>query len=208
MKASQLLTASAILSFASASRISPLQHCLVIHANRVSCANTFLMRQLATTRADEAELLRFIASLAPIRVFQSQAETPEALWIPEPETIAAPPRLLYIWPQMFPWSPTYKQTGGPECPPESAGFFYIENAQTAPVLQLSRTDLSQHRHGRIYWASDFSAPYGLSYDRAAFSRFVDSVWRWIRKVGKRASRDQYSPYYLPDAHKLHAGGIA
>jgi hypothetical protein len=164
--------------------------------------------QLATTRTDEAELLRFIASLAPIRVFQSQAATPDALWLPDYESISAPPWMLYIWPETFPWSPAYKQTGGPQCPPERSGLFYIANTHTAPVLELSRSDLSQRRFGRIYWGSDFSAPHGLDYDSAAFSRFVDSVWRWIRKVGKRTSRDSYSPYYLPEAHKLHANGNA
>jgi len=160
--------------------------------------------QLATTRTDETEALRFVESLAPIRVFQSHAATSDDLWFSDLKSIGVPPWTLYIWPQAFPWSPVYRQAGGPQCPPERAGLFYVANANTAPVLELSRSDLPRKRYGRIYWGSDFSAPGGLDYDAAAFSRFVDSVWRWIRKVGKRTSGNSYSPYFFPEAYKLHA----
>ena len=105
-----------------------------------------------------------------------------------------------IWPQSFDWSPEYAQTGGPKCPPERAGLFYIANAHSAPVLQFSRSFLEEQLYGRVYWGRDFSAPHGLDYDAEAFSRFTDSVWRWIRKVGRRLpDATTYSPYFLPDA---------
>ncbi len=162
--------------------------------------------QLATTRADETELLRFVASLTPIRVFQSSASTPDALWFSDYSGIAVPPWTLYIWPQTFPWVPVYKQTGGPQCPPESAGRFYIANSHTAPVLELSRSDLPQGRHGRIYWSRDFAAPRGLDYDAAAFSRLVDGVWRWVRKVSQSVASGSSSLHYLPDAYNSHHPG--
>jgi len=61
--------------------------------------------QLATTDADEVELLRFIRSLAPIRVFQSFARSTAELWIDDWETRKFPDALFCIWPQTFPWSP-------------------------------------------------------------------------------------------------------
>src|SRR5262249_41851199 len=141
--------------------------------------------QLATTDDDEVELLRFIRSLAPIRVFQSFARSTAAeLWIDDWETRKIPAAGFYIWPQTFPWSPQYAQTGGPNCRPQDAGQFYIANKDAAPVFHFSRSFLDEHRYGRIYWARDFSAPQGLAYDEDAFARLTDSVWRWIRKVGQ------------------------
>jgi hypothetical protein len=164
--------------------------------------------QLDTTQVDDAMLIQFVATLAPIRVFQSHTRTQEELWIPEPETCGIPPWILYIWPQTFPWTPTYQQTGGPDCPPESAGFFYIANKNVAPILELTRSDITRQQYGRIYWGSNFSAPNGLAYDEVAFSRFVDSVWRYIRKFGTRPKGGKHSPYFLPDAAKSNTTRIA
>jgi hypothetical protein len=156
--------------------------------------------QLATTQADEVELLRFICTLAPIRVFQSHTPTIDELWIEDWETRRIPNAGFDIWPQSFPWTPEYAQTGGPRCPPESAGLYYISNTNVAPVLEFSRSFLDEQRYGRIYWGRDFSAPDGLGYDADAFARFTDSVWRWIRKVSRRLpDAKTHSPYFLPDA---------
>jgi hypothetical protein len=156
--------------------------------------------QLATTRSDEVELLRFIRSLAPIRVFQSFAPSLDELWIDDWEVREIPTASFGIWPQTFDWSPEYAQTGGPKCPPERAGHFYVANSHTAPVLEFSRSFLMEHRYGRIYWGRDFAAPQGLAYDAEAFARFTDLVWRWVRKVGRRLPLARtYSPYFLPDA---------
>lgn len=156
--------------------------------------------QLATTLADEVELLRAIHALIPIRVFQVFAPTIEELWIDDWESREIPSASYRIWPQAFPWSPTYDRTGGPGCPPERAGRFYVANASTAPVLEFTRTFLETKRFGRIYWARDFSAPNGLTYDSQAFARLTDSVWRWIRKVGRKMpGAKSWDPYYLPEA---------
>lgn len=166
--------------------------------------------QLATTDADEIELLRFIRSLAPIRVFQSFARSSDEMWIEDWETRKIPAvvryandfvilRGFYIWPQTFPWSPEYAQTGGPNCRPEDTGQFYIANKNAAPIFDFSRSFLDEHSYGRIYWARNFSAPNGLDYDEEAFARFTDSVWRWIRKVSHRSNAIKNSPYFLPDA---------
>lgn len=156
--------------------------------------------QLATTKIDELDLLRFTQSLGPIRVFQSSAHSIEDLWIDNWETGELPAAGLRIWPQKFAWVPEYKQTGGPKCPRESAGLFYVSNTSAAPILEFSSSSLLQRRYGRIYWAKDFSAPQGLNYDVGEFERLTDSVWRWVRKVGRRLpDKKPLSPYFLPDA---------
>ncbi len=162
--------------------------------------------QLATTDADVVELLRFIRSLSPIRIFQSFACSAAGLWIDDWETREIPkPKFylgsgFYIWPQSFPWSPEYAQTGGPNCRPEHAGQFYIANKDAAPIFHFTRSFLDEHSYGRIYWARDFSAPDGLDYNVEAFARLTDSVWRWIRKVSHRTpDAKTHSPYFLPDA---------
>jgi hypothetical protein len=136
--------------------------------------------QLATTQPDEVELLSFIRSLAPIHVFLPFAPSRDELWVDDWETRKIPkPKFylgsgFYIWPQTFPWSPEYAQTGGPNCRPEAAGQFYIANKDAAPIFHFSRSFLDEHSYGRIYWARDFSAPDGLDYDVEAFARFTDS----------------------------------
>ncbi len=155
--------------------------------------------QLATKLEDEIELIQFIASLAPIRVFQSFACSPETLWLHDFNTNLELPVHLYIWPERFSWTPEYKQTGGPKCPKDRRGIYYIANKHQAPVFELSRSDLSKRKYGRIYWGSDFAAPHGLGYDKAAFSQLVDVVWRRIRKIGKKDALDSLSPYFLPHA---------
>ena len=172
--------------------------------------------QLATTTKDEVELLRFINRFSPIRVLQCQARSIEELWFDDWESreIELPgfARSFHIWPQKFAWAPEYRQTGGPDCRPESAGLFYVANSNDAPLFQFTRSDLEQHSYGRIYWARDFAAPNGLAYDAEAFSRLTDSVWRWIRKVGRR-SPDAFthsaarSAYFLPDAWSRY-GSVA
>lgn len=155
-------------------------------------------RQIAViaTPEDERELFRFIQTLTPIRVFQTFAATPEELWLDDWEDQDLPGFTFSIWLRDFPWEPTYGITGGPGCPPERAGFHYFANAGQAPVLELSRGDLTQKRAGRIYWGRNFSAPHGLAYDDEAVSKLVDQVWRWIRKHGKRVDHAYLGAHYL------------
>ena len=164
--------------------------------------------QLATTRADEVEFLRYIHSISPMRVFRSFAPSVDELWIGDWETVEIPGGGFDIWPQMFTWSPEYAQTGGPVCPPERAGLFYVSNTNAAPIFEFSRSFIDRRQFGRIYWAKNFSAPNGLDYDVEAFTKLTDSVWRWIRKTGKQQPEaGAYSPYFLPDAW-LRYGKVA
>jgi hypothetical protein len=148
------------------------------------------------TPEDERELLRFIQSLSPIRVFQTFASSREALWLDDWERADLPGHTFSVWLQAFPWEPTYGVTGGPGCAPERAGFHYFANANTAPVLEISRGDLAKQRAGRIYWGRNFSAPHGLTYEDAEFAKLVDQVWRWVRKHGRRVENPQLGTHYL------------
>ena len=141
--------------------------------------------QLVATYPDEVELLRYIRSISPIGVFHFFTNTIDELWVSDWETRQIPAFQFYIWPKVFAWSPEYAQTGGPGCPPERAGRFYVNNTNSAPLLEYSRSFVDRGQHGRIYWAKDFSAPNGLDYDVEAFTKLTDSVWRWIRKAAKR-----------------------
>lgn len=155
---------------------------------------------LATTPADALLLVTAIHDFSPCRLFMHHAATPDDLWIEawDVDTLGGAGSFM-IWPTGFHWTPRFSQTGGPHCPANERGFWYIANNQTAPVLEFTGSDLSAKRYGRLYWAKDFAAPEGLAYDVPAFSQLVDRVFGWIRKVGRKLPGNKYSPYYLPDA---------
>jgi hypothetical protein len=155
--------------------------------------------QLATTFTDEVTLLQRVNSIAPIRVFRSFAESPAALWVDDWRDQRVGDPASFIWPTTFAWLPRFAQTGGPKCPPERAGHFYVANSKVAPVLEFRRSFIDEGRFGRIYWGRGFSAPNGLEYDEIAFTRLVDGLWRWIRSVGRRKDVEPLAPYFLPDA---------
>lgn len=157
---------------------------------------------LAATPDDEVELLRFIDSVSPIRIYKTFAPSIDELWLPGCDTRGISGwQTFHIWPVAFGWEPRYGLTGGPGCPPERAGQYYVANGSAGPILELSRSLLEDRNYGRIYWARNFSAPRGLTYDEAAFSTLTDQVWRWIRKNGRRLPPDpaQVRPYFLPHA---------
>ena len=165
---------------------------------------------ICTTAEDEKSILRFLLTLTPFRVFCSHQESKEHVWVDDWESRDLDSIAVgyNIWPTRFEWTPIYDQTGGPGCPPDRAGFWYIAKTGDAPILELVKTDWDKRRPGRLYWSKNFSAPEGLPYDAEEFSKLVDSVWKWIRKVGKhppeeRNTNDRYSmmtdAWALPDA---------
>jgi hypothetical protein len=80
------------------------------------------------------------------------------------------------------------------------GWYYVSNTSIAPILELSRTDPKTLGPGRLYWGRDFSAPDGLPYDDRLFARWIDRVWRWVRKQGRKSPRAGFGEaYYLPAA---------
>lgn len=157
--------------------------------------------QLAMRVEDERNLLRFVSSLARIRVMRMFARTKDELFIDDWEESELPLD-VYVWPEGFPWAHRFAQTGGPKCRREDRGFYYVSNLNTAPVLEIRRGSPPDAHLGRIYWARDFAAPHGLEYDDQAFSKLVDAVWRWIRRAGRRS--EKRGPWFLPEAWEHYA----
>lgn len=155
-------------------------------------------RQLSivATLEDERLILDFIRSTAKVRIFESFAATPEALWVDDFSDEFRGHIAYRIWNTNFPWTPTYSQVGANSHDPLCVGWYYVSNSGSAPVLEFSRS--SSKAHGRLYWAKDFAAPRGLSYDVEQFSKWVDQVFRWIRKVGQRVEQ---GAYWFPSARR-------
>jgi hypothetical protein len=156
---------------------------------------------IVATPTDERELLTFIRTLSPIRVYVSFAETIDALWIDDWEHRYIEGCGFTVWLQTFPWAPEYKQTCGPRCPADHRGFWYVSNGSAAPVIEISRPLANSTSHGRIYWARDFSAPDGVAYECARFASMVDGIWNWIRRNAHRrlSNGKRDGPYYLSEA---------
>ncbi len=156
---------------------------------------------ILATPSDERELLTFIRTLSPIRVYVSFAEAIDGLWINDWEHRDIEGCGFHVWLQSYPWTPEYKQTGGPRCPPDRRGRWYVSNDCAAPVIEISRPVPNSTVGGRIYWARDFAAPDGLAYDAVDFASIVDRVWNWVRRNGHRklSNSKREGPYYLSEA---------
>jgi hypothetical protein len=154
---------------------------------------------IVATLEDEEAFLRFVRETADIALFESFAPTADALWKQSFEAERSGHYKYCIWNRAFPWTPEYGRVGPQADDPKCIGWYYVSNTGDAPVVEFDRSDFHPVREGRVYWARDFSAPRGLDYDVAAFSRWYDSVVRWIRKHGRKLQTGAYWPYYLPDA---------
>ena len=126
---------------------------------------------------DERRLLEFLHSSGDIRIFEAFADR-----MNDVEVSLLPPPLaghlsFTIWPTRFLWEPEFTQTQ--TIPPR----WYIRNDGTAPILKYSRPPLSGTDPGRLYWADRFCGE--PSYDRVAFGKWVDSIWRWVRRSSSR-----------------------
>jgi hypothetical protein len=159
--------------------------------------------QIAATTKDEISLLSFIHSIDKIRVFRFHTRDMDGIWILDWQNDLPPCDSLSVWPQSFPWTPEFKQTSGKRCPKESRGLFYISNTQQAPLLEIMRSNLEQHRFGRIYWAGKPSSSMACGYDADGFSKLADKIWNWIRRQSYRVPNSKNSPYFLPDAWHLY-----
>ena len=152
---------------------------------------------IIATPKDERQLLTFVRTLSPIRVYVKFTAKREAMWIDDWEQRDIEGTIFYVWLQAFPWIPEYKQTDKKR--------WYIWNDGSAPIIEVSRPTAGELGGGRLYWARDFGAP-DLAYDTSIFSKHVDRIWNWIRRNGSRKrGRQLYPVYYLPDAwSKLNA----
>jgi hypothetical protein len=154
--------------------------------------------QTVTTPNDTRELLRFVQSLTPIRVFRSHQPTREAIWLDDWEQGELGDGWLQVWLTDFPWVPDYAQTLSRKGNVNPNGLWYIANTHYAPIIDLSPTIGA--RHGRIYWANEFSYTTGKTYDQAAFGKYVDRLWSWVRRSGGHVpDSGRIQLYYLPEA---------
>jgi len=157
-------------------------------------------------REDEESFLRFLREGASIQLFESFMPMSAELAVANFADEMSGHWLYRIWNQSFPWTPQYGTVGPRAEDPNMVGWAYLSNASTAPLLELSRSDPSHRRAGRLYWARNVSAPDGLDYDADAFSRWVDTIWAWCRGSATKEPRgDRWAPYVFPAARRTMVG---
>lgn len=163
--------------------------------------------QVAMTDADEREFVGFLRSISTIQIIESSAPASHLMMV---EKFAPPDGghwQYFIWNTAFAWTPDYGQVSQQAIESGRAGWSYLRNSSTAPVLEYDRHNFTDPRGvtGRIYWAKSFGSPGALAYDVDAFSKWFDQVVRWIRKHGRRADPGAHERYFLPDAWRTHHG---
>jgi hypothetical protein len=161
-------------------------------------------RQLAIVMNldDEREFVSFLRSSADIKLIESFAPSIRELWVDEINPIFTGHHTYHIWNCAYGWKPNYGTVGEKAYDRNSIGWRYVSNKSDAPLLELTRSNIVEGKIGRLYWAKDFSSPKGLRYDSSKFGRWIDNVWRWIRKYGKKESSIIGDPYFLPGAWTL------
>jgi len=158
-------------------------------------------RQIAigATINDEAHLLSFLRGTAEIRLIEIHAPTEQELWVDSFSPQLADHYCYYIWNTCFPWRPEYGKVGENAYSPERIGWSYVSNASDAPLIEFSRSDILNQRYGRLYWAKDFAAPDGLTYDVHEFSKWWNTFIRWVKKTAAGKKTDTWTTWFLPDA---------
>jgi hypothetical protein len=154
---------------------------------------------IAMTRKDEALFLEFLQSTVEIRLIESFAPSIDELFVDGFASELANHWTYDIWNTRFHWNPVYNRVGERAYIKEHIGWHYISNKNAAPVIEFRRSDVRQGKYGRIYWAKYFSAPDGLDYDVDEFSKWYDSIVRWVKKTSGGKVRDAWTTYFLPDA---------
>jgi hypothetical protein len=154
--------------------------------------------QVAALYPDELLFLDFLRSKYDVAILRSFAPTRQELWV---ETFDENPIgnwMYYIWNRNFHWIPEYAQT-------KSKDSWYISNKSNAPVIEFLRSNsnkIATGEHGRLYWSKYFSAVGELGYDVATFSKWYDTIVRWVKK-NSIIRKDGISIYYLPEAWQMY-----
>lgn len=150
------------------------------------------------TPEDEVLFIDFLRSTAPITFIGSFAPTPDELLSKNPKPAGTGNYDYSIWNMDFPWTPQFGQVGPLAHDPTQIGWFYVAPGCLGPHLEWSRSDISRGMTGRLYWGKRT----GVEYDISEFEKWVDSIWRWVRKHGRKLEKNAYAPYYLPTAWEL------
>lgn len=140
---------------------------------------------VALTQKDEEEFISFLRQSADIQIIRSFAETDEGLFVTNFGVRESGNWTLDIWNKAFPWKPEYAKTRL-DLPEDRRNLSYISNKNDAPLIEYTRHNFNLGGvAGRIYWAKNFAAPNGLSYDVKGFEDWYESVVRWLRKNKKK-----------------------
>jgi hypothetical protein len=156
---------------------------------------------IAMTQKDEALFLEFLQSSADIKLIESFAPSIDELFVDRFSSELTGHWTYDIWNTRFHWNPIYNRVSARAHNKEHIGWHYVFNKGAAPLLEFGRSDVRQGRYGRIYWSKYFSAPDGLDYDVDEFSRWYDSIVRWVKKTSCGKVRDTWTTYFLPEAWK-------
>lgn len=151
------------------------------------------------SKEDEDQFLDFLRGTCEIELMESFAPTTEELWVSSFNENFSSHSIYRVWNKEFDWVPEYGTVGCLAHNPDHIGWRYISNSGQAPILEVMRSSPDLSRAGRLYWGRDFSAPRGLLYDAEAFSLWIDKVWRWVRKNGRKLNEFPGQPYALPGA---------
>lgn len=155
---------------------------------------------IAMSQVDEEKFINFLHATGEIALFENFSSTKEGLWVTNFASQMTDHWKYYVWNKAFTWEPEYRQTTN-ALTPEGNGLYYIANTNDAPIIEIVRSNIKEGRYGRIYWAKYFSAPNGLNYDIVAFSRWYDTIVRWIKKNAPGKQKEAWITYFLPNAWK-------
>ena len=155
--------------------------------------------QVLMNTKDEENFISFLRATANLQLFESFAPTTNQLCVEKFSPNFDGHHTYAIWNTNFSWKPEYGIVGSKAHDPNLIGWSYISNLSAAPVIEVSRSNLAKITAGRLYWAKNFSAPNGLPYDEVAFAKWVDTIWRWVRKNGKKVPDLPLQPYVFPEA---------
>ena len=134
-------------------------------------------RQVATKLSEEQEqaLLTFLRKSADVALIRASAPTSDGIFHQHFAPRADWHWIYYLWNRAYPWVPEIS---------EHQGHLLVGNTNAAPLIEYTRHNFGGSEPvGRIYWARDFVAPDGLSYDADSFNRWFDSVAGWVRRHG-------------------------
>ena len=135
-------------------------------------------RQVAAKLTDEQEqaLLAFIRKSADVALIRAAAPTPDGLFNHHFSPRGDWHWIYYLWNRAYPWVPEIL---------EHHDHVSVGNTAAAPIVEYIRHNFGGTEPvGRIYWAKDFAAPDGLTYDAASFGQWFDSVAGWLRRHGR------------------------
>jgi hypothetical protein len=159
---------------------------------------------IVATHSDEQAFLRFLRSKWKIKLFRFAAASEDDIWLDDIPPFCPLDRQLYVWNCDFPWQPQFGLILPERQTPQRK--IYVKNVGSSPAIEFYRTDeenffdkgFTATSHGRVYW-SGRNDP-ASSYDVDAFSRWYDTVIRWLRRQGQRVQETKSCHYfYLPSA---------